>query len=300
MPSDDLTIRQMTRNELDTLVEWAADEGWNPGLDDAEVFWATDPEGFIAAEMGGELVGGGSIVAYGRRYGFMGFFIMRPDHRGRGLGDRLWNERKARLLARLDPGAPIAMDGVFNMQPYYARGGFRFVCRDLRFEGRGLEEPPSSPPDGIVEAGSVPFERIEAYDRRHFPAPRERFLRAWLRRPGGHAVVAPSPEGGSPAGPDEETALLGYAVLRPCRTGHKIGPLFAANATVAERLFVALAARVPGEPIFLDVPESNRDALALAERHGMKEVFGCARMVLGPVPDLPNAEIFGVTTFELG
>jgi hypothetical protein len=32
----------------------------------------------------------------------------------------------------------------------------------------------------------------------------------------------------------------------------------------------------------------------------MKEVFGCARMVLGLNPKLPDAEVFGVTTFELG
>src|SRR5262245_66273521 len=102
MTPDDMNIRRMTRDELNTLVEWAADEGWNPGLDDAEVFWATDPEGFIAAELDGELIGGGSIVVYGRHFGFMGFFIVRRDRRGQGLGDQLWRERKRRLLARLD------------------------------------------------------------------------------------------------------------------------------------------------------------------------------------------------------
>ena len=293
MSAQDMIIRPMARDELDVLVEWAAREGWNPGLDDADVFWATDPEGFIAAEMGGELVGGGSIVAYGRRYGFMGFFIMRADHRGRGLGDRLWNERKRLLQARLDPDAAIGMDGVFAMQGYYARGGFRFVCRDLRFEGRGAEASPARPPDGIADASSVPFERIDAYDRRHVPAPRAAFLRAWLRRPGGHALVATG-EGG------DGDAIRGYAVLRPCRVGHKIGPLFADSPEVAERLFVALSGRVPGEPIFLDAPENNAEALALAARHEMTEVFGCARMILGPIPELPDAEIFGVTTFELG
>ena len=64
MTPDDMHIRRMTRDELDTLVEWAAREGWNPGLDDAEVFWNTDPNGFVAAEISCELVGGGSIVAY--------------------------------------------------------------------------------------------------------------------------------------------------------------------------------------------------------------------------------------------
>ena len=88
--------------------------------------------------------------------------------------------------------------------------------------------------------------------------------------------------------------------MRPCRTGYKIGPLFAANADVADSRLVALGSRVPGEPIFLDVPEINRDALQLVARHEMREVFGCARMVLGPIPQLPDNEIFGVTTFELG
>ncbi|MBK1702153.1 GNAT family N-acetyltransferase, partial [Thiococcus pfennigii] len=79
--ADAVTIRAMTRAELDTLVDWAAAEGWNPGLHDASIFWDTDPDGFIAADFGGELIGGGSIVAYDRRFGFMGFFIVRPDHR---------------------------------------------------------------------------------------------------------------------------------------------------------------------------------------------------------------------------
>jgi GNAT superfamily N-acetyltransferase len=286
MTPDDMHIRGMTRDELDTLVEWAAREGWNPGLDDAEVFWNTDPDGFVAAEINGELIGGGSIVAYSARYGFMGFFIMRPDCRGRGLGDRLWNERKRRLLARLDPGASIGMDGVFNMQDYYARGGFRFVCRDLRYEGRGMQSLQSQ---DVVEASSLLFGRIDAYDRQHFPAPRSEFLRSWIQRPGGHAFAVV-----------EGDAIHGYGVMRPCRTGYKIGPLFAANASVAEQLLIALGSQVPNESIFVDVPEINREALALVARHNMKEVFGCARMVFGPIPKLPDAEIFGVTTFELG
>ena len=261
-------------------------EGWNPGLDDADVFWATDPEGFVAAEIGGELIGGGSIVAYGKKYGFMGFFIMRPEYRRHGLGDHLWHERKRRLLARLDADAAIGLDGVFNMQHYYARGGFRFVGRDLRFEGLGMDLPQ---PKGVIEANALPFERIDAYDRRHFPVPRSRFLQDWIQRPGGHALAV--------VDGDE---IRGYTVMRPCRIGYKIGPLFAGNAAVAESLLTAIASRVPGEPIFLDVPEINGAALALLARYGMREVFGCARMMLGPTPELPDAEIFGVTTFELG
>src|SRR5204862_1436993 len=123
-------------------------------------------------------------------------------------------------------------------------------------------------PKHVIEASILPFERIDAYDRRHFPAPRSRFLQEWIHRPGGHALAVV--DGGE---------IRGYAVMRPCRTGYKIGPLFAANPGVAESLLVAVASRVPREPIFLDVPENSGNALALVARYGVREGLGCARLV---------------------
>lgn len=287
-----MLIRPMVRDEVDLLVSWAAHEGWNPGLHDAEAFWATDPEGWIAAEVDGEVVGGGSIVAYGTTYGFMGFFIVRPEHRGQGLGRQLWLARRSLLLDRLDDGAAIEMDGVFAMEAFYEEGGFVRQHRDLRFAGVAgatAPAPAATRAVEVVDAAAVPFERIERYDAAHFPAPRSAFLRRWLAIPGGQAVVAVDGD-----------RCRGYAVRRPVQVGHKVGPLFADDADVAEDLFVAVTAEVAGDPVVLDVPEPNAAALALVDRHGMAEVFGCARMTLGPPPTLPWDEIFGVTTFELG
>jgi GNAT superfamily N-acetyltransferase len=284
--SADLRMRPMRRDELDVLIGWAADEGWNPGLHDAEIFWATHPEGFVAAEADGELVGGGSTVSYGGRFGFMGLFIVAPAHRGRGLGRRLWHHRKEALLARLEPGASIGMDGVFEMQPFYARGGFAPAGRDLRFEGVGAA---AAIPPALVDVREIPFEALLRYDAAHFPGPRATFLDRWIAQPGSRALAAV-----------EGAELRGYGVVRPCRRGFKIGPLFAADAGIAEDLLRALGDHARGEPLVLDAPEANPAAVALARRHGMREVFGCARMYLGPPPDLPGHEIFGVTTFELG
>lgn len=286
MNYSNLKIRNMRRKELDILVDWAANEGWNPGLSDAEIFWVTDPEGFITAEVNGEMIGGGSIVDYDGTYGFMGFFIIHPDHRGHGLGDKLWHTRRQMLVDRLQDTATIGMDGVFDMQAYYARGGFEFAGRDLRFQTTGQS---FSIPDGIVNLDEIAFAEIEAYDRAHFPAPRSEFLRRWLKQPGAFTLGALS-----------GTSLTGFAVMRPCRKGYKIGPLFADNPVVAENLFLALSAQVPGEPIYLDIPENNKSAVAIAKLYQMTEVFGCAKMYFGPKPDLPEHQIFGVTSFELG
>lgn len=283
---DDLLIRPMRRDELDVLVGWAADEGWNPGLHDAGLFWETDPAGFLAAETGGEMVGGGSTVSYAGRFGFMGFFIVARAHRGRGLGRRLWEHRRRALLARLEPGASIGMDGVFAMQPFYERGGFVAAGRDLRFEGVGEAAPV---PAGLLDARRVPFDELCAYDSGRFPAPRPDFLRRWIAQPGSLALAAVT--GGE---------VRGYGVARPCRRGVKVGPLFAADRDAAERLLTGLGTLAPGEPLVLDVPEGNAAAMGMVGDRGMAEVFGCARMYLGPRPALPEGEVFGVTTFELG
>jgi hypothetical protein len=76
--------------------------------------------------------------------------------------------------------------------------------------------------------------------------------------------------------------------------------LFADDALVAEALYTRLAGFAAGGQLFLDVPENNPAAIALVHQHRMVEVFGCARMYLGPLPALAHEHVFGVTTFELG
>jgi len=289
--SDKLEIRNMTRPEVTKLVEWAAGEGWNPGLHDADVFWATDSEAFVAAELAGELIGGGAITAYGSEFGFMGFFIVRPPFRGRGFGDRLWHARRERLIGRLAPNATIGMDGVFAMQSYYARGGFVFSHRDLRFS---TEVPAGGMPqvgDGapIKPLARFPFDVVQAYDRRCFPAARPAFLEGWVSQPDSLAL-----------GCEREGRFRGFGVVRRCQQGCKVGPLFADDLSIADALLTRLAAFAAGGPMFLDVPENNPSAMKLARQHEMTEVFGCARMYLGPMPDLDHHCVFGVTTFELG
>lgn len=282
-----LAFRLLSRTELDTALSWAAAEGWNPGGHDADAFWAADPEGFYGMESGGELIGCASIVSYAGAMGFVGLFIVRPEWRGLGLGTQFWNFFMARLRDRLRPGASIALDGVFAMQPFYAKSGFVFTHRNLRMEGTGVSS--GKPAPELVELHTLPFEQVLAFDHAHFGAERPEFLRFWIQPPGGLGL-----------GFLRGDRLAGSGVVRPCTRGFKIGPLFAEDLEVAGAIFSALANHAADQPLFLDTPETNSHALALAARHGMKEVFGCARMAVGPIPPLPWSHIYGVTTFELG
>jgi len=49
-------LRQMSLADLETVLDRAAAEGWNPGLEDAAAYWAADPEGFFPAEPDGQPV----------------------------------------------------------------------------------------------------------------------------------------------------------------------------------------------------------------------------------------------------
>lgn len=279
------TIAPMRADEVPELEDWAAAEGWNPGLADLAIAHAVDPDAFIALRQGEALAGGGTIFSYSGAFGFMGLFIVRADLRGGGLGAALWHHRLALLRRRLAPGATIGMDGVFAMVPFYEKGGFRLAYRDLRFQGtaHGVADP------AVLAYPEISFAEIDAFDRRHFPAPRAAFLVRWLEQPGAHVL-----------GLRENDTLVAYGVARPCRDGFKLGPVFADTPTAAERVVASLMARVAGAPVALDVPEPNAAGLALAERLGLRQAFGCARLYHGPAPALPLNGIFGVTSFEFG
>lgn len=277
---DRLLIRHARAEEMPFLVSLAAEEGWNPGLEDASAFYAADPTGFFVAEKAGEKIGCISAVAYGANYGFLGFYIVKASYRHLGFGIRLWQHALEYLGNRC-----VGLDGVVAQQENYKKSGFKFYYRNIRFEGVGGGLTPPM----VIPLQSVSFDAIVEYDLKVFGVNREPFLRKWLHM--GNAVALAKVEG-------EE--LLGYGVVRECLKGYKIGPLFANNMEIAEELFEGLSARVGKAPLFWDVPEINLDAVHMAKKRGMEKVFETARMYLKEPPFHRQASVFGVTSFELG
>lgn len=278
-------IGALRADELPTLWEWVRDEGWNPGLHDLGAAFAVDPDAFVALRHHGVLAGTGTVYSYDGAYGFMGCFVLRPEHRGQGVGGILWRHRHRLVHERLRPGATCGMDGVLPMVPFYAKGGFVTAHEDVRWSGaaQGEAEP------GVVDLGSVPFAQIDAYDSPRAAAPRTAFLREWLAIDGaiGAAIV-------------DDGTLAGYGVLRPAHDGWRVGPFLADDPVAAGRIAATLLARVEGQPVHLDLPTPNAAAIALAERHGLTPGFVCARMYDGPPPAAPVDRWYGVTSLEFG
>ena len=279
----EFSIRPMKRSEMDFAVQLAAKEGWNPGLHDAECFYRTDPDGFFVGLLDeNQPVGCISAVSYNGKFGFIGLYIVAAEHRGKGFGTALWQ----RAMQRLD-GHNIGLDGVVGQQANYRKSGFNLAYRNMRYQGADLR---STSRKNLVPLHQLSWERLVNYDSRFFPVRRIQFLSTWVRMPDSHggAVV-------------RSGRVTGYGIIRRCRNGFKVGPLFADNEQIAGAILTGLSKHIPrGEPIFLDVPEVNPAAVRLVERCGMTKVFETARMYTGPLPEIDLEGMFGVTTFELG
>lgn len=269
----------MTLAELHEVVDWAAAEGWNPGLRDAEAFFAADPAGFLLNEAGGVKQAAIAAIRLSEGQGFIGLYIARPGARGQGHGLAVWAAGMARLA-----GGTVGLDGVLAQQANYRKSGFALAWNNARYQAAA----PHLAAPIAADAARLDQELLD-FDAAHAGMARPAFLAAWLGTPGHVALVA-----------RQAGRICAFGVIRPCREGSKIGPLFAPDALLAAGLLAALAAyRVPG-PLVLDLPEDNAAAVALAHGCGMTKVFETARMYAGPPPEMNRPGIFGITSFELG
>lgn len=275
-------VERLDRAGVQLALDWAAAEGWNPGIDDLEPFFVADHDGYFGARVDGALVVTISAIRYGETFGFLGLYIAEPAHRGQGLAYPVWQAGRAHLAGRV-----VGLDAVVEQEATYARDGFVTASGTTRYVLTSAGAV-SAPADATVDARSLALDALVDYERDLFPGTRARFLAAWLAMPSvvARAVVV-------------DRAIVGWGLRRRCRDGHKVGPLFADSPEVADALWRSLVTGADG-PVFLDVPDPNAAGRALAARDAMVPVFSTRRMYDGPAPDLALDRVYGVTTLELG
>lgn len=262
------------------MADWAAHEGWNPGLGDPEAFRAADPEAFRVAELDGEVAATISLVRHSDDFAFLGFYICRPDLRGRGIGYSLWQH-----AIELAGDRVIGLDGVADQEANYARSGFVRAGASSRWMGT-LE---SAPHPGIRAAEPGDLAALRALDAAAWGVSRDAFVEAWA-----------SPH------PDRRTVLLadgsGWATARRCREGVKVGPIVAPTADAALALAAAaLHALAPegAAPLAIDLPDEAVELAARLAERGFAVTFATARMYRGTAPVLgPTAQ--AIASMELG
>ncbi|NCO22298.1 MAG: GNAT family N-acetyltransferase [Rhodobacterales bacterium] len=268
-----MTVRRMQADDLARVLDWAAAEGWNPGHDDAAAFLAADPAGFFVNEVEGRPVAALSVVNHDDDFAFLGLYLCRAEYRGRGLGLEVWQAGVAHA-----GGRTIGLDGVPAQQANYAKSGFAAAGGTVRFCG--------APPRGGPAQAASGLAPLMAADARATGMLRPRFATAWFTDT-----------------PARRTLMLsdgGFATVRACGEGVKFGPFHATTPEAAWALLTSVPAEFGAGPVFIDVPDTASDLVALLRREGFVPVFETARMYAGPPPKGQPPAFYAVATLELG
>jgi len=267
-------LRIARPEEISTMLDWAAAEGWNPGLDDAAPFRAADPAGFFVAEVDGAPAAAISVVNHADTLAFLGLYICHPDFRSRGIGMALWTHALAHAGDRT-----VGLDGVAAQQANYAKFGFVLAGASRRFAG----SLPGRRDDDVRLAGPGDADRIARLDSAANGYARPAFLGAWTARGKTRVTVI---------------GETGFATIRRCREGCKIGPIVARDDAAALTLAEAAVAELPAGTVIVDAAPGSTLAAPLRAR-GFQETFATARMYRGTPPQ-GDGTLRALATMELG
>lgn len=271
-----------TLDEVHQMIDWARQEGWNPGLDDAEAFWRTDQDGFFIARIEGEMVAAISVVNHNEHMAFLGLYLCKPAFRGQGIGLALWNHALPHAGSRC-----IGLDGVAAQEANYAKSGFVRQGAITRWEGQI--------PDGTLGNARMlnqerDFEALALRDADAIGYERRQFLDQWLltQTPTRKTVVL-----------ETEGAITGYATARLCQEGIKIGPIIAQNDDDAMELLKAAASSFDEEKITVDLHGRQENLSRSLHAMGFAATFKTAHMFRG-IPPREAQSYRAVASMECG
>lgn len=269
--------RQMTEHELWGILDWAAVEGWNPGHDDAQAFFLADPAGFFVAIVEDRPVAAISVVNHSDDFAFLGLYLCKKEFRGLGLAYGLWQHALQHAEHRV-----VGLDGVPDQQENYRKSGFVLSGQTYRYSGvlpgRATDLRPVAKTD---------FDKIIMLDAAASGYAKPAFLTHWLTdTPTRSSFVMSEPENG-------------FATIRKCRTGHKIGPLVASSVGIAQALILGAIHAADARDVVIDVPDDCPELVSFCESSRLSVSFNTARMYRG-VPPRSGSAMRTIATLELG
>ncbi|MCP9927082.1 GNAT family N-acetyltransferase [Cyanobium sp. CH-040] len=290
-----LKIHPLGRSDIPLVTAWARAENFAPGAGDVAIYRHTDRQGLWVGRLGQEPVGCIAGVRYNAAYGFLGLFLVKPEHRGRGYGLQLWRH----ALEHLADLACIGLEAAPERVDDYAGWGFEPATTTTRWQlisdGRagGDTAPVLHGPARLLQGAAVPAPAVQAYDAQREPSPRPHFLADWLTHPAGTVLALVDGSG----------QCRGFGRIRPCLLrggeGWRIGPLLADSPGLARQLLTGLIRRHPGV-VLIDAPAGNPHAATLLEDLGFRPLSRTLRMYRGSAPAVPLTDVYGLACLELG
>jgi hypothetical protein len=279
----DVLIRNCTVTEMPLLYCMCSNDGRNPGLNDPDIFYRFNPNGFFIAIKNNELIGSISSVAYDETFGFIGMHLILPEFQNTLVEEKLLEVAIHNLGNRT-----IGLNCYETQVDYYSKHGFAPAHNILTYEG--ISERKTVPMENIVSPFMHPLDFLLNIDKECFTFSRKDFLPLWLQQNKSLLLAKLV-----------DHKYSGYGLFLPCADGNKISPLLSTDPDTADQLLSALVYNMDeGTRFFLDLPSTNEQAILLAEKMNMKKIKNTVRMYLNSNPEISLNNVFGFTDYELG
>jgi ribosomal protein S18 acetylase RimI-like enzyme len=277
-------IQTACTHDIRNIYDMARREGWNPGLSDADAAAVGMPDTFMVGVLDGEIIASIAATQYNNDLGYVSFYLVKPEYRGRGYGVSLWQAAMKRLTHR-----NIVLDAMITQTKLYEKLGFRidYEFCSYHFDGGMMAMPLNK--QSLQQLQGETLEKVLAYDRAFFPANRSWYMRQWLMQANAHGFAW-----------QEEDRVQGYGMIRRAEHGFRIGPCYSDNKNIARHLFQALLAQANGAEVSISMPEDNPLARCLVRDFDLKPGSRLQRMSTKSRLDLPLERILAITNFTFG
>jgi len=269
-----MTIEPFRTADIAAFLEMAAAEGWVADPWECNFLLAEFPQGCLCMrDSDGKGIAFVTSLQH-EKSGWIGNLIVAEGYRGKGLGEALFGKALEALHAA---GAGTFWLTASKMgRSLYEKSGFTPIDTIVRWVGTGRQRRPSYGQKGERPATSASVISIDSHswgDRR------EPLLAAAMNR--GRVVCEES----------------GFIVVQPCGGALQFGPFSALDSGTAEVLFETALRTIPlGTKVLLDAPASNRSALWLFNRKGMRIAGRNELMYAGVKPDYRPDMLYGLAS----
>jgi GNAT superfamily N-acetyltransferase len=255
-------LRPMTLNDIPDGLELCRESGWNQTANDWELLISLAPDGALAAEADGAVVGTVINVPYRPAFDWIAMMLVRESLRGQGIGRLLMNAALA-----MSPST-VRLDATDAGRRLYLTLGFEDEYTLSRWRCPAPVAPEmNSPTTAIAETD---WNEIATMDTRSFGADRLKVLHG-CRQSASEYAWALRGDGG----------LVGYVFGRHGHNSEHIGPLIATTVAVAAPLLASCLASAPRRPMTIDVPDAQEAFGHTLESLGFARQRRFTRMVRG-------------------
>ena len=288
-------IRNLTTEDINFVLENTIREGWNYARKDILRCFNLNPEGCFVAKIDHEKAGHVFSFNYGKS-GWIGLLIVRPKHRGKGIGESLMKKAMEHLLSQ--GVKTIRLEAVEKAVSLYTRLGFRKEFDSLRFlKEVSIDKANLTPRESEarkIKISELP--RLAEFDAEYFGANRLKVLEALHKDHPRYSFLY-----------EEEKEIMGFIMAREIGDKVTIGPWTCnpKRADVAEQLFRSCLREIKKKfscvKLAVGVPSVNFAAVKFMKQLGFQLIAKSIRMVYGEEGGSGNIKgVYGIGGPEKG